>query len=340
MDVATVDEYGVVTAIGEGTAIITCIATDGSGVSATCEVTIIPNAILVTDITLSLTSLELFIGKTATIETTVLPEDADNTEVIWSSSNESVATVENGMVRGVAAGTVTISCTAKDKSGVSATCEVFVDHEYVDLGLESGTLWATCNLGAEDPADMGDYFAWGEIEPKSMYDWSTYLRHSNGANTSITKYCFDATIWAGQGEPDKKDILEDEDDAATQLWGEDWMMPTHGQLAELLSCPNKKLTTRQYNGKTVTGLEINRIFGYPSIFLPLSGYAKNDKVIYTERRNGKYYDLGYYWSKENAGESTTARALSMLISDGKISLLMVDDVYRYYGITIRPVHRK
>ena len=48
------------------------------------------------------------------------------------------------------------------------------NHEYVDLGLPSGTLWATCNVGATSPEEYGDYFAWGETEPKSTYDWSTY----------------------------------------------------------------------------------------------------------------------------------------------------------------------
>ena len=48
------------------------------------------------------------------------------------------------------------------------------DHTYVDLGLPSGTLWATCNVGAETPEEYGNYFAWGEIETKDYYDWNTY----------------------------------------------------------------------------------------------------------------------------------------------------------------------
>ena len=48
------------------------------------------------------------------------------------------------------------------------------NHEYVDLGLPSGTLWATCNVGADSPEDYGDYFAWGETESKEVYNWSTY----------------------------------------------------------------------------------------------------------------------------------------------------------------------
>ena len=47
-------------------------------------------------------------------------------------------------------------------------------HEYVDLGLPSGTLWATCNVGASKPEEYGDYFAWGETKPKDDYSWETY----------------------------------------------------------------------------------------------------------------------------------------------------------------------
>ncbi len=61
-------------------------------------------------------------------------------------------------------------------------------HEWVDLGLPSGTLWATCNVGASSPEEYGDYFAWGETEPKTTYFWSTY-KYCQGTETTMTKYC-------------------------------------------------------------------------------------------------------------------------------------------------------
>ena len=61
-------------------------------------------------------------------------------------------------------------------------------HEYVDLDLPSGTLWATCNVGAEKPEEYGDYFAWGETKTKENYDWSTY-KWCNGSEYELTKYC-------------------------------------------------------------------------------------------------------------------------------------------------------
>lgn len=328
--VATV-ENGVVTAVAPGTATITCASTDGSRVNATCEVTVSPKVILVMGITLSQSSIKLKTGNTQTIEATVTPEYASNKEVTWSSSAEAVATVEDGVVTAVAAGTAIITCTATDDSGVSATCEVTVpvEHKYVDLGLTSGTLWATCNLGAEDPADMGYYFAWGETEPKTTYNWSTYA-HCNGTNTSFTKYCQANDIWAGGGMPDGLTILQSEDDAATQLWGDEWCMPTSGQLAELNDC-RKEYTSRQYNGKTIYGIKFyNRISGSPTLFLPISGIVKNETTT---------YDNGYYWAN-NASKDVKGSSFYISVEDGVITAMkIINTQNRCYGMTIRPVRK-
>ncbi len=64
-------------------------------------------------------------------------------------------------------------------------------HAYVDLGLPSGTLWATCNIGATKPEEYGDYFAWGETSTKDTYDWTTY-KYSKGDEDELTKYCDDS----------------------------------------------------------------------------------------------------------------------------------------------------
>ena len=93
-------------------------------------------------------------------------------------------------------------------------------HDYVDLGLPSGTLWATCNVGAETPEGYGDYFAWGEIEPKSLYEWSTY-KYCHGDFDQLTKYCQNAT-YGYDGYTDDLCVLLQMDDAATANWGEGW----------------------------------------------------------------------------------------------------------------------
>lgn len=98
-------------------------------------------------------------------------------------------------------------------------------HEYVDLGLPSGTLWATCNVGAENPEDAGDYFAWGETEPKDTYLWSNY---KYGKYSVMLKY----------NDTDSLTSLEESDDVAYQKWGSDWCMPTQTQFQELKDIPN------------------------------------------------------------------------------------------------------
>ena len=105
-------------------------------------------------------------------------------------------------------GTVTIELVGNQGDAPSAN--VSNDgHEYVDLGLPSGLLWATCNVGATKPEEYGDYFAWGETEPKSTYNWSTY-KYCNGSSTSLTNYCTNSSY----GTVDNKTILEAADDAA------------------------------------------------------------------------------------------------------------------------------
>ena len=76
-----------------------------------------------------------------------------------------------------------VSCT-KQPNNVSGN---YNGHDYVDLGLPSGTLWATCNVGAEVSEGYGDYFAWGETEPKTVYDWTNY-KYCNGDSDQLTKY--------------------------------------------------------------------------------------------------------------------------------------------------------
>ena len=95
------------------------------------------------------------------------------------------------------------------------------NHEYVDLGLPSGTLWATCNVGAATPEDHGDWFAWGETAAKYEGDWDNYRF---GRYPNITKY----------NEQDNLTTLQAEDDAATVNWGDGWYTPTPEQWMELI----------------------------------------------------------------------------------------------------------
>ena len=87
------------------------------------------------------------------------------------------------------------------------------EHAYVDLGLPSGTLWATCNVGADTPEGYGDYFAWGETQPKDVYNWSNY-QYCNGSHDQLTKYCNNSS-YGYNGFTDNLTTLQPGDDAAT-----------------------------------------------------------------------------------------------------------------------------
>ena len=121
-EVATVDENGMITAVKVGEATITATTTDGTNLSASCKV--IVNPTLVTSISLDKTDIELEVTQTATLVATVTPSNATDQTVIWTTSDASVATVSNGVVTAVKAGTATITATA---GGYSATCVVTVE---------------------------------------------------------------------------------------------------------------------------------------------------------------------------------------------------------------------
>ena len=138
--------------------------------------------------------------------------------------------------------------------------------EYVDLGLPSGNLWAKCNLGASAPEAYGDYYAWGEVEPKQEYTKSNHKWYKEGApSQGFTKY----------NNEDGKLTLEDEDDAVIQKLGNGWRTPT---LADFRELTNQKYTTIEkttLNG--VAGYQITSKKNKKSIFIPCAGFKNSEK---------------------------------------------------------------
>ena len=189
-------------------------------------------------------------------------------------------------------------------------------HEYVDLGLPSGIKWATCNVGATKPEEFGGYYAWGETEEKSNYDWSTY-KWCSGSDDNMTKYCTDSDY----GTVDNKTILDPEDDVAHVKWGGSWRMPTLDEQNELLNnCTWTWTTLNGVNGYKVTGPNGN------SIFLPAAGYRYGTEANY----RGIY---GYSWSS----------SLNSIFSDCAYYLFFYSFSHfwgsdgRYRGQSVRPV---
>ena len=250
---------------------------------------------LVTSITLSETYISLQPDETKRLTATVMPADADNPAVTWTSSNEAVAEVNStGRVTANAEGTCTITCAATDGSGVKAECQVTVwndnsgtidGRDYVDLALPSGTLWATCNVGASKPEECGDYFAWGETTTKRTYDWSTY-KWCNGSSTTMTKYCTQSD-YGYNGFTDNLTELQPEDDAATVNWGSGWKMPSSDQIQELCNSSYTMWEYTQLNG--VYGRKVTSKSNGNSIFLPAAGDPWDDDL-------GDVGSYGYYWS--------------------------------------------
>lgn len=155
-------------------------------------------------------------------------------------------------------------------------------HAYVDLGLPSGTLWATCNVGATTPEGYGNYYAWGETTTKTTYNWSTY-RYSNGSSTTLTKYCYNSG-YGNNGFTDNLTTLQISDDAARANWGGDWRMPTKAEWEELWNNTTVAWTTQNgVNGRKFTASNGN------SLFLPAAGCRGDSSLL----GDGTY---GYYWS--------------------------------------------
>ena len=281
-NVATVDANGVVTGVAGGTCTITAIV-GGSLKTATCSIKVVQ---MVTSITLSQTSAVLELDDFVRLTATVLPENAANKNVVWSSNNENVAMVRSGRIDAYGYGSAIITCEAADGSGVKATCVVNII-EYVDLGLPSGTLWATCNIGANSPEEYGDYLSWGETEGflsgKTLFNGSTY-KWEVGTNT-LTKYNYDSKY----GTVDNLTELELEDDAAYVNWGPKWRMPSRTQFDELIN--NNYITKERITQNGVVGFKFTSKSNYNSIFLPAAGFRDYSATL---------KDAGsecYYWSR-------------------------------------------
>ena len=164
---------------------------------------------------------------------------------------------------------ITLVCTAGCKKH-NAGNGTYKGHDYVDLGLPSGTMWATCNVGAESPDQYGDYYAWGETAPKDTYNWSTY-KYSNGDYNLLTKYC-SKSDFGFNGFTDDLVTLQPNDDAATANWGEGWCTPTYNQWVELLrKCTHSWTTINGVKG-VFSPLVMATVF---SCLLGIAGLTKS-----------------------------------------------------------------
>ena len=191
-------------------------------------------------------------------------------------------------------------------------------YEAVDLGLS--VKWATFNVGASSPEEYGDYFAWGETEPKSDYLWA-YYKWCNGTKNSLTKY----NHWTAYGTVDNKKVLDPEDDAAHVNWGGSWRMPTDAEWTELRNnCTWTWTTVNGIKGRLVTSKKA----GYTdkSIFLPAAGRRSG-----TDLTNVGSY--GIYWSSSLYTDNPDYAWYVSFDSDNVGRY----DYFRFLGQSIRPI---
>jgi len=226
-----------------------------------------------------------------------------------------------------------VSATVSDKStpvAYSDGSSTHNGHEYVDLDLPSGLLWATCNVGAKSPRDYGDYFAWGETKPKSEYSWEnlafcSVIRKTTGwKEPSFSKYNTNSKC----GTVDNKLVLDLEDDAAHANWGGNWRVPTKGDWEELrVNCEWEWTSKGGRDGYEVTSKANGK-----SLFLPAAGYRDGTSLT-SAGLSGDYWSSSLY-------EDRPYSAWYLYFNSGYVSS---DDhylrSYRYNGQSVRPVCR-
>ena len=307
----------------------TTVTATAGGKSATCEVTVTGGSgnVAVQSIALDKTTLKLEVGQSAQLTATVLPENAHDKSIIWTTTDPYNAYVNGGKVTGYGVCEATITATSVSNPQVTATCKVSIvaagsgggsetGIEAVDLGLSSGLKWGSMNVGASKPEDYGNYYAWGETTPKTSYTLSNYKfkPYSTGEITLYPKY---ETTLGG----DQKTVLEAVDDAATVNVGEGWRMATFAEWKELRESCQWTWTSRNgVNGMLVTGPNGK------SIFLPAAGVFQSSL--------GKKGTYGSYWTSTLASAEGMANAVDFISNDKSIAL-----IGRECGLSVRPVKK-
>ena len=290
----------------------------------------------VESISLDQSEIELFVGQSYNLSATVLPDNATMKNVFWSSSDSSIASVNTGSIQGNSSiqgnkmGTVVITATTVD-GGKTASCVVNVVYdmkvpEIVDLG--SAGKWASFNLGAANPEEYGDYFAWGEPEPDGnngmlFYGIDSYKWYDTSSQT-YTKYNTDPSI----GLVDNKTRLEPEDDAAHVLLGGAWRMPTAEDFNKLVTdCTWVIGSLNGVNGFWACAGNGNKIF------LPKGGWVDGMHLPSYLEALYEVGEVGAYWSSDlNAGLPYQSYSL------GLDNSAETGSSSRYKGLLIRPIY--
>ena len=209
--------------------------------------------------------------------------------------------------------------------------EKTITYEYVDLGLPNGTLWATCNIGASSETEDGVFFQWGDISGISgslvgkysdeNYSWAT--APFNGGNTSYNAGVFNSV----KDTACPNGILAKKYDAAAQIMGGDWRMPTLTDFQELLNGTTNEWIT-DYNRTGVSGRKFTSKANGNSIFIPAAGNCDDGSV-------GNVGSYGNVWgSSLSTSDPSHAGSLAFISDSCYVTIL-----YRCYGRSVRGVRK-
>ena len=206
--------------------------------------------------------------------------------------------------------------------------EQIKEYEYVDLGLPSDLKWAKCNVGAEKETDYGYYFQWGDIEDKSNAncDWSSY-KHGDGSKFS--KY--NPVLNGYSGTIDGEVTLDLDDDAAVQIMGGDWRMPTKDEIQELTDNTDSEWV-ENFNGSGVNGGKFTSKVNGKSVFFPAAGVCSNSYVFHVN-------SIGNYWAAENPNDRGQYFACHLYFNSGNF-LVEYLCYYWYFGFSVRGVCKR
>ena len=264
------------------------------------------------DLSISQNHVIITIGNSTTIDIT---EGNGNYEISCSNSEIVKAKINGSTItltaQGLGSAVVTIKDTFTNQTvdiAVSVRSAVsYVPAEAIDLGLPSGTLWASWNLGATKPEEYGGYYSWGETEVKDVYDWSNYT-HCEGTSESCSNI----------GD----NIAGTEYDVAHMKWGGSWLMPSRTQIDELIKYCSHEWTSE--NG--VIGDKFISKKNGNSIFLPAAGFYWDEDLV-------SLSEYSYYWSDSQSPDRET-HAYGLKSNDDNTS---TSRSKRMYGFPVRPV---
>ena len=258
-------------------------------------------------------------GQSCTVETI-----ADNvyTFINWTDQNGNLLSTD-------VCYTFTVECNCSLVANFSHN--IIGDYEYVDLGLPSGLLWATCNIGSNSPEGYGDYFAWGETDNKVSYEVANYKFAAEGSDElhpQLTKYC-NIPSYGYNGFTDNLTTLLPEDDAATANWGNGWRLPTKKDWEELFNNTTHTWTPQNnVNGVLLTAENGN------TLFLPAAGF-RSDNILWYAGGFFNYQSSSLYKGEGNEpwGDGPDC---AMGIS-GSSSGCSMSSGFRYPGRSVRAV---